>query len=174
MVHDPLYHALQCTRLLKKSWKSVVFKSKVGKNFWFLVVIFNKTIIPLALVGYEMIIANSYPAHSWNSCKLLYMWTPRNDVSLRAKTSLFSHVNFSREKISVAMHSYMINGVFRQQPRKISSEMVWYFISCVIMNRTLCGRLKTKFLCRGHVISSIIIYAAQWVDSVNIQYNNDS
>ena len=29
--------------------------------------VFNKTIIPLALVGYEMIIAKSN-AHSWNKC----------------------------------------------------------------------------------------------------------
>ena len=26
--------------------------------------VFNKTIIPLALVGYEMIIANSFPMHA--------------------------------------------------------------------------------------------------------------
>ena len=29
--------------------------------------VFNKTIIPLALVGYEMIIAK-FNAHSWNKC----------------------------------------------------------------------------------------------------------
>ena len=50
-----------CTRLLKikTSWKSVVFTNEVGKNSWYFVGLFNKTIIPLALVWYEMIIANS-------------------------------------------------------------------------------------------------------------------
>ena len=38
--------------------KSVVFTNKVGKNLRYFVVVFNNTIIPLVLVGYEMIIAN--------------------------------------------------------------------------------------------------------------------
>ena len=46
-----------CSKL-KTSWKSVGFTNKVGKNCRYFVGIFNKTIIPLALVGYEMIIAN--------------------------------------------------------------------------------------------------------------------
>ena len=46
-----------CTKL-KTSWKSAVFTNKVSKKNYF-VGVFNKTIIPLALVGYEMIIANS-------------------------------------------------------------------------------------------------------------------
>ena len=71
-----------CTRLLKikKKLKTVVFTNKVGKNSRYFLGAFNKTIIPLALVGYEMIIANSAPrtslalyhlisnAHSWNNC----------------------------------------------------------------------------------------------------------
>ena len=39
--------------------KSVVFTNKVGKNSPYCVGVFNKTIILLVLVGYEMIIANS-------------------------------------------------------------------------------------------------------------------
>ena len=50
-----------CTRLLKIKNK---LKIKAGKNSRYYVGVFNKTIIPLALVGYEMIIAN---AHSWNN-----------------------------------------------------------------------------------------------------------
>ena len=46
-----------CSKL-KTSWKSVGFTNKVGKNFRYFVGVFNKTIISLALVGYEMIIAN--------------------------------------------------------------------------------------------------------------------
>ena len=47
-----------CTRLLKIKNK---LKNKVWKNLRYFVGVFNKTIIPLALVGCEMIIANSYP-----------------------------------------------------------------------------------------------------------------
>ena len=52
-----------CTRLLKliSSWKSVVLTNKVGKNCRYFVGVFNKTIIPIALVGDEMVISNSYP-----------------------------------------------------------------------------------------------------------------
>ena len=62
MVYEPLYHDLQKCRFLYFGG------------------VFNKTIIPLALVGYEMIIANSalraslaiYQlisiARSWNNC----------------------------------------------------------------------------------------------------------
>ena len=49
-----------CSKL-KTSWKSVVFTNKVAKNSRYFVGVLYKTIIPLALVGYAMIIANSYP-----------------------------------------------------------------------------------------------------------------
>ena len=39
--------------------QSVVFTNKVGKNSRYFVGVSNKTIIPLALVGYEIIIPNS-------------------------------------------------------------------------------------------------------------------
>ena len=48
-----------CSKL-KTSWKLVVFTNKLGKNSGYFMGVFNKTIIPLALVGYEMTIANSY------------------------------------------------------------------------------------------------------------------
>ena len=59
--HTMLSKYGNCTRLLtlKTSWKSVIFTSKVGKNSRYFVGVFNKTIILLALVGYEMIKANS-------------------------------------------------------------------------------------------------------------------
>ena len=70
-----------CTRLLKikNKLKSVAFTNKVRKNSRYFVGVFNKTIISLALDGYEMIIANSVlhislaiyhlipNAHSWNN-----------------------------------------------------------------------------------------------------------
>ena len=46
------------------SRKAVVFTNKVEKTSRYFVGIFNKTIFPLALVGYEMIIANSYPTRT--------------------------------------------------------------------------------------------------------------
>ena len=65
---------------IKPSWKSVVFTIKVRNNSLYFVGVFNTTIIPLALVGYEMIIANlalrtSFAiyhlisnTHTWNNC----------------------------------------------------------------------------------------------------------
>ena len=52
-----------CSKL-KTSCKSVVFTNKVGMNSRYFVGVFNKAIIPLKLVGYEMIIANSYPTRA--------------------------------------------------------------------------------------------------------------
>ena len=50
-----------CTRLLKIKNKMKVgwFTNKVGKNSRYLVGVFGRIIIPLALVEYEMIIASS-------------------------------------------------------------------------------------------------------------------
>ena len=52
-----------CTYLLKTKNKLKIgcFFTKVLKNSRCLVGVFNKTIIPLVLVGYEIINANSYP-----------------------------------------------------------------------------------------------------------------
>ena len=47
-----------CSKL-KTSRKSLVFTNKVGKNYRYFVGVLNKTIIQLALVGHDMIIANS-------------------------------------------------------------------------------------------------------------------
>ena len=50
-----------CTRLLKIKNKMKIgwFTNKVGKVTRYFVGVFNRIIIPLALVGYEMIIENS-------------------------------------------------------------------------------------------------------------------
>ena len=71
-----------CSKL-RISSKSVVFTNKVGKNSRNFVDVLNKTIIPLALVGYEMIIASASlaiyqlisNAHSWNNCAISTKWT---------------------------------------------------------------------------------------------------
>ena len=72
-----------CTHLLKiKNKLKGCFTNKVGKNSRYFVGVLNKTVIPLALLGYEMIpvIANSVlhasfaiyhlvsNAHFWNNC----------------------------------------------------------------------------------------------------------
>ena len=74
-----------CTRLFKIKNKMKVgwFTNKVGKNSRYFVGVFNRIIIPLALVGYEMIIANwvlraslvtyhlicnAHSRNKWNNC----------------------------------------------------------------------------------------------------------
>ena len=65
---------------IKNKLKIGCFTNKVKKNSQYLVGIFKKTIIPLVLVGYEMIIAKTvlthligynhltFNAHSCNNC----------------------------------------------------------------------------------------------------------
>ena len=50
-------------RLLKNKNKLKIgcFYKYIGKNSRYFVGVFDKTIIPLVLIGYEMIIANLYP-----------------------------------------------------------------------------------------------------------------
>ena len=50
----------KCMRVLKIKNKLKIgfLTNEVGKNSGYFVGVFNETIIPLALVGYEMIIAN--------------------------------------------------------------------------------------------------------------------
>ena len=83
-----------CSKL-KTSWKLVVFTNKVGKNSWYFVGVFNKIIIPLVLVGYEMIIANSalHPllaiyhlisnTHLWNNCEIYSETSPLGQLYSR-------------------------------------------------------------------------------------------
>ena len=52
-----------CSKL-KTSWKSFVFTTKVGKNSRYFVGFFNETIIPLALVGYGINLANPHPTRT--------------------------------------------------------------------------------------------------------------
>ena len=53
---------------LKTTWKSVVYTNIVGEGSRYFVDVFNKTIIPLAFVGYEMIYRLISNTHSWNNC----------------------------------------------------------------------------------------------------------
>ena len=54
-VYEPLYHAREVATINC----FLVAKKETSKAFQYYLIVFNKTIIPLALVGYEMIIANS-------------------------------------------------------------------------------------------------------------------
>ena len=65
-----------CTRLLKKlktSWKSVVFTNKVGENSRYYVAVFNKTIIPLALVEYATRLFGYLPSHIQSTLVELFL-----------------------------------------------------------------------------------------------------
>ena len=82
-----------CSKL-KTSWKPLVFANKVWRNSRYFAGVFNKTIIPLALVGYDMIIANSVlrtslalyhlisNAHSWNNCSIhfIILYLPKDTI----------------------------------------------------------------------------------------------
>ena len=61
------------TRLLKMKNKMEIgwFTNKVGKISRCFVDVFNRIVIPLALVGYEMIIANSVLRASLANCHLI-------------------------------------------------------------------------------------------------------
>ena len=88
-----------CTRLLKIKSKLRI-GDKVGENFRYSVSVFNKTIILLALVGYELIIANLVlyaslaiydlisNAHSWNNCWLWLVYILLYDLHSGNKESL--------------------------------------------------------------------------------------
>ena len=52
-----------CSKL-KTSWKTVVFPNEVRKDSRHFVGIFNKTVVPLALVEHQMIIAHLYPTRT--------------------------------------------------------------------------------------------------------------
>ena len=77
MVYEPLYHAREEATI---NCFLVALENEISKAYQYYLIGFNKTIIPLALVGYEMIIANSAlraslaiyhlisNARSWNNC----------------------------------------------------------------------------------------------------------
>ena len=89
-----------CTRLLKKtSWKSVVLTNNVWKNSRYFVGVLNETIMPLAFVGYEMIIANSYPSRTRGIIRDFKIWdatTSRTPWLIKDWTSRTP--SFAREK----------------------------------------------------------------------------
>ena len=58
------YGNCTCLSKIKNKLKIDCFTNKVGKNSRYFLSVFNKTIVPLVLVGCEMIIANSYPTRT--------------------------------------------------------------------------------------------------------------
>ena len=58
---------------LKTSWKSVVFTNKVGENSRYYVAVFNKTIIPLALVVYATRLFGYLPSHIQSTLVELFL-----------------------------------------------------------------------------------------------------
>ena len=73
MVYEPLYHAREVATI---NCFLVALEKEISKAYQYYLIVFNKTIIPLALLGYDMIIANSAlaiynlisNARSWNNC----------------------------------------------------------------------------------------------------------
>ena len=77
MVYEPFYHAREVETM---SYFLVALEKEISKAYQYSLIVFNKTIFQLALVGYEMIIANSAlraslaiyhlisNARSWNNC----------------------------------------------------------------------------------------------------------
>ena len=61
-----------CSKL-KTSWKSVVFTNKVGENSRYYVAVFNKTIIPLALVVYATRLFGYLPSHIQSTLVELFL-----------------------------------------------------------------------------------------------------
>ena len=56
MVYEPLYHAREVATI---NCFLVALEKEISKAYQYYLFVFNKTIIPLTLVGCEMIIANS-------------------------------------------------------------------------------------------------------------------
>ena len=93
MVHDAIpmlsKYGINCT-----SWKSVVFTNTVGKNSQYFLSVFNKTIIPLALVGYEMIISRAHIhcacTSKGNAVSFCARWWTVKKSTLQPRTQVFS------------------------------------------------------------------------------------
>ena len=81
--------------------------------------VFDKTIIPFALVGYEMIIANSAlraslaichlisNAHSWNNCKLLNVILPNIASVFRVWPRLAGYKESARDLSQSEAEKYL-------------------------------------------------------------------
>ena len=90
-----------CSKQAKNKLKSVVFTNKVGKNSRYFVGVFNKTIIPLVPVGYELAIIISYPTSVSGIIVLLKMPTKYREFfpTLFVKTTDFQFVlNFEQTR----------------------------------------------------------------------------
>ena len=162
MVYEPLYHALQ---MYGKRTREVLgaflfpFQSSFPR-FWG---VFNKTIIPLALVGYEMIIATRRYASRWLSMiKLRQHWKS----SFGATQASGSAVNFDKvmtkfiinkwidaEKTDVNLfftttrpqNSQMLRINLGKRPRKLAvnkDKWMLFKITRTSFSRFLIGYLK--------------------------------
>ena len=81
MVYEPLYHAREIATNALYSGYSCKAKSARSSNINFLLIVFDKTIIPLTLVGYEMIII-SYTVLSPAEKEVIAGWNLGGDHSV--------------------------------------------------------------------------------------------
>ena len=61
-----------CSKL-KTTWKSVVLTNKIGENSRYYVAVFNKTVIPLALVEYATHLLGYLPSHIQSALVELFL-----------------------------------------------------------------------------------------------------
>ena len=106
-VYEPLYHAREVASI---KYSLVTLEKEISKAYQYYLIVSNKTVIPLALVGYEIIIAHSAlraslaiyhlisNLRSWNNCLLYHArkivtikLTP--GISYRAKSARSSNLS---------------------------------------------------------------------------------
>ena len=113
-----------CSKL-KTRWKSVVFTNKVGKNFRYFRGVFNKTVIPLALVGYEMIIASHCPtdprgiiANYKLPCQFEFMLNHVPYSVLRARKKLHVYLAFWASSTRIARLTVVLSDLKQGRRRQ--------------------------------------------------------
>ena len=130
-----------CSKL-KTRWKSVVFTNKVGKNFRYFRGVFNKTVIPLALVGYEIIIANHCLTHTRGiiaSYKLLCQFE-----------YMLNHVPYSVLR-AFCVFSNLIASIWTRANMPNAGDFSWSWI----LKGFYSGSKRGRKICRGMFTPSI-------------------
>ena len=100
MVYEPLYHAREIAAIIKLS-SGCSCKAKSARSRNISLIVFNKTIIPLALLGYEMIKTNSALRASLVICHLKYHGIIVTDGSIVFNRTLLPTSVLSRKRIGL-------------------------------------------------------------------------
>ena len=112
---------------LKTSWKSVGFTNKVGKNSRYFVSVFNKTIIQLALVGYELSTV-SYPTCTRGIWIANFLVAPSLCFKARLSAKPFSQERFTLSLVFKVRILELGNGLLLSWfSVRISLDKAWGF-----------------------------------------------